>query len=100
MFHFLSKNRKNISFPLIGESSTKSAGVIIEIPANTFLRIIINISPNLELISLHKSVDTLESIESSSIIKKLTSVNLFLKVALELSFKRSSFAPGLILRPE
>ena len=47
--------------------------------------------------SVHKSLDTTES---SSIIKNFFSDNLFLKAALDLSFKSSNFVLGLILRPE
>ena len=57
------------------------ATVIAERAGNAFLGIIINISPNLESISVHKSLDT---IESSSIINNFTSDNLFLKTALDL----------------
>ena len=57
------------------------ATVIAERPGNAFSGIIINISPNLESISVHKSLDT---IESSSIINNFTSDNLFLKTALDL----------------
>ena len=38
--------------------------------------------------------------ESSLIIKKFTSDNLFLNVALDLSFKPDNFIPGLIPRRE
>ena len=87
----------NISFPLTGVSCSKSATVITERPTNTFSGIIINISPNLESISVHKLFDT---IESSSIINNFIYDNLFLKAALDLSFKPSNFVPGLIARPE
>ena len=68
-----------------------------ERPANSSSGIIVNISSNLELISIHKLLDT---IESSSIITNFTSDSLFLKAALDLSFKPSNFIPGLIPRPE
>ena len=47
--------------------------------------------------SVHKSLDTTES---SSITKNFFFDNLFLKAALDLSFKPSNFVLGLILRPE
>ena len=64
-----------------------------ERPANAFSGIITNISSNLELISIHKLLDT---IESSSIIKNFTSD----RAAVNLSFKPSNFISGLIPRPE
>lgn len=54
-------------------------------------------SPNLALIVVHKSLDT---IKSSYITIDFLSDNLFLKVALNLSFKLSAFVPELILRPQ
>ena len=66
--------------------------VTTETPANTFSGIIINISPNLESISVHKSLDTAEG---SPIIKNFTSDNVFIKAALDLSVK-----PALIPMPE
>ena len=56
-----------------------------------------NISHSLESISVPKLLNT---IESSSVIKSLTSDSLFFKAALYLSIKPSNFVPGLILRPE
>ena len=61
-----------------------------------FFAIIISISPNLESISVHKS---LEFMDSSSIIENFISDTYFLK-SLNLWFKPSSFVPGLIPRPE
>ena len=46
--------------------------------------------------SIHKLFDTIESL---SIINNFNSDNLFLKAALDFSFKPSNFAPGLITRP-
>ena len=46
---------------------------------------------------VHKSLDT---IKISSITTNVTSDNLFLKTALDLSFKPSSFVPGSVPRPE
>ena len=60
-----------------------------------FSGIIINISPNLESISVHKRLDTIESL---FIIKDLASDNSFHKAALDLLFKPSNFVPGLIPR--
>ena len=77
----LSKNWENISFPLTGGSSRKSATVITGIPTNAISGIIINVSSILESISAHKSLHT---IENSSIINNNTSHNLFLKAALDL----------------
>ena len=54
-------------------------------------------SSNFESISVHKSLDT---IESSSIINNFTSDNLFLKAALNLPFKPSNFVLNLIPRTE
>ena len=65
-------------------------------PSNTS-SIYIYISCNLELISTHKSLDT---IDSSSIVKNVTSDNLFFIAALDLSFKPSKLIPGLIPRPK
>ena len=93
----LSEKWGNISFLLTGAGWSKSATVITERPVNDFSGIVMNISPNLESISVHKSVDT---IESSSIINNFTSNSLFLKAALDLSFKPSNFVPGLIETPE
>ena len=59
-----------------------------ERPENVFSVIAINLSPNLEWISLYKS---LETIEQSSIIKNFNSDNLFLEAALDFSFKPSNF---------
>ena len=59
-----------------------------ERPENVFSVIVINISPNLEWISLYKSFET---IEKSSIITNFNSDNLFLEAALEFSFKPSNF---------
>ena len=59
-----------------------------ERPENVFSVIVINISANLEWISLYKSFDT---IEESSIIKNFNSDNLFLEAALDFSFKLSNF---------
>ena len=56
-----------------------------------------NISPNLESISVNKSLDT---IESSSIINNFTSDNLFFKAALDFPFKPCNFFHGLIARQE
>ena len=56
-----------------------------------FSGIIINVAPNLGSISVHKSLD---AIESTSIVKNFTSDGLFLKAALDLSFKPSNFVPG------
>ena len=56
-----------MSFFLTGRSYRPSATVITERPANAFSRIILNISPNLESISVHKSFETKEN---SSIINK------------------------------
>ena len=53
--------------------------------------------PNLESISVHKSLDTIERL---SIIKRFTFDNLFLKGALNLSFKQSNVVPNLIPRAE
>ena len=55
---------------------------------NVFSVIVINISANLEWISLYKYFDT---IEESSIIKNFNSDNLFLEAALDFSFKLSNF---------
>ena len=65
--------------------------------SSEFQGIIISIFPNLESNSVHRSLDTLES---SSIIKNFTSDNLFLKAALDMSFKTSGFIPGLVPKPE
>ena len=46
--------------------------------------------------SIHKLFDTIESL---SIINNFNSDNLFLKAALDFSFKPSNFVPGLITRP-
>ena len=46
---------------------------------------------NTESISVHKSVDTIESL---SLIKNFISHNIFLKAALNLSFKPSNSVPG------
>ena len=67
-----------------------------ERPANAFSENIINIFINLDSISVHKSLDNLES---SSIIKHITSDNLFPNAALDILFKPNSFVPGLIPRP-
>ena len=75
----LSENWENISFPLTGGRWSKSATVITERLTNAFLGMIINTSSNLEPISVH---------------------NLFVAVALDFSFRRSNFDPGLIPRPE
>ena len=75
----------------------KVATVVTERPRNAFSGIIKNISFSLELISIHKLLDT---IESSSIIKNFISDSLFLKAVLDLSFKPTNFIPGLIPRPE
>ena len=56
-----------------------------------------NIYPNLESITVYKSLDT---IESSFLIKSVTSDNLFLRATLDLPFKASNLVPGLIPRPE
>ena len=93
----LSESWENINFPKTGGSWRKSSTVMTERQANAFSGIIINISSNLELISIHKLLDT---IESSSIIKNFTSDSLFLNAALDLSNKPSNFIPGLIPRPE
>ena len=55
-----------------------------------------NISPNLESIPGHNSLD---NIECSSIFNSFTSDNLFIKGTLDLSFKSRNFFPGLIPRP-
>ena len=81
MFHSIPKNT---NFPLTWGSWRKSDTVIIERPANDFSGIIINISTRLKLISVHKSLDT---VENSTITKYFTSDRLFLKTALDLSFK-------------
>lgn len=51
---------------------------------------------NIESISVHKSVDTIESL---SLIKNFISHNIFLKAALNLSFKPSNSVTGLVPRP-
>ena len=63
----LAKNWQNIDFPLTGGSLSKSAAVITERAENGFSEIIIKVSLNLEWISVHKSIDT---IESEPIMKK------------------------------
>ena len=55
-----------------------------------------NISHSLESISVPKLLNT---IESSSVIKSLTSDNLFFKAALYLSIKPSNFVPGVNAAP-
>ena len=55
------------------------------------------IYPIFESITVHKPLDTIESL---FLIKNFTSDNLFLKAALDLPFKPGNFAPGLISRPE
>ena len=90
-----SKIHGNLTFSLAGGGWSKSATVITEIPANAFSGIIKNISPNLESISVHKYLYTKES---SSIIKNFASDNLFLKMALDLSFIPSNYVPGLIIQ--
>ena len=77
----LSQNRENASFPLNGGSWSKSATVKLKDQRMIFKGIVIIISLNIESKSFHKSLDT---IESSSIIKNFTSDNLFLKAALDL----------------
>ena len=69
-----------------------STTVITERPLNSFLGII-NTSPNPGSIFLHKSLDTTES---SSTIKVNTCNKLFLKAALDLSFRPSNFDADLI----
>ena len=65
----------NVSYyPVTGGSSTKSATVKTERLANAVSGIILNISPNLESLSVHKSRETMES---SSIIDNFTSVTYF-----------------------
>ena len=59
-----------------------------EKPANAFSGTIINISLNPEYVFVHKSLDT---IESSSIIKSFTSDKLFFKATLDFSFKPSNY---------
>ena len=54
-------------------------------------------SPNLESTYVHKSLNTIERL---SIIKRFTFDNLFLKGALNLSFKQSNVVPNLIPRAE
>ena len=76
---------------------SKSATGITERPANVVSGIIINISPNLESISVYK---LLETIEISSIINNSSSDNLFLKAALDFSFKPSNFFLGFISKSE
>ena len=68
------KIEKIKSFPVTGGSSTKSATVKTERLANAVSGIILNISPNLESLSVHKSRETMES---SSIIDNFTSVTYF-----------------------
>ena len=73
MFHTIPMRKwGNISFPLTGGSRSKSARVITERLANKILGIIINISPNLESMSLHKSLGTIEglSIDSNNLFSK------------------------------
>lgn len=62
-----------------------------------FLGIVVNTSLNLELISVHKSLDT---IQICSVIKNFNSDNLFLKAALDFSVRQSNFDPDLIPNPE
>ena len=57
---------------LIKESLRKKATVTTERQTNAFLGIIMNVSLNLELISVYKSLD---AIEKSSITKNFTSDN-------------------------
>ena len=73
---------------MTGGSWSKSVTAITERPAGAFSGIIINISPNLGSISVHKSLD---AIEISSIINNFTSDKLFIKVVMDLSFKPSKF---------
>ena len=73
MFHTIPMRKSgNISFALTGGSRSKSARVITERLANKILGIIINISPNLESMSLHKSLVTIEglSINSNNLFSK------------------------------
>ena len=71
--------------------SGMSAMVITKIPTYAFIGII-NTS-NLELIFVHKSLDTRES---SSTIKNFTCNKLFLEAVLYLSFRPSNFDADLI----
>ena len=57
----LSENFEDIFFPLTGGSGKKSNTVMIERSPLTFLVIIENISLNLESVSVHRSLDTIES---------------------------------------
>ena len=88
----LSENWENISF-LLTEVSWSNSGTTEKL-ANAFSGIIINFSPILESISVHKSLDTIESSSIYQVHK------LFLKAAFDLSFKPSGFIPILIPRPE
>ena len=54
-----------------------------------------NISPNLESMPDHNSLD---NIEYSSIFNSFTSDNVFIKATLDLSFKSRNFFPELIPR--
>ena len=89
---FLLENFANIDFPLTGGSQRRSAIVITERPANHkyFSQSWINICP--QIIWDHKTF--------FPIIKNFTSDNLFLKLAVDLSFKPSSFIPVSIPRLE
>ena len=51
-------------------------------------------------ILIRKRWESLDTIDSSWIIKSFTSDNLFLKAALDSSFKSSNLIPGLIPRRE
>ena len=101
MFHTIKSEKhlekwENKSFPLTGGTWSNSDRVTTERPGNIFSGIII-VSPKLLPIETLMPCKpwNLDTIENSSIIKNLTSNNLFLKVALDLSFKQSSFIPGL-----
>ena len=72
----LTENWEVISLPLTGGSWSKSATVMTKRPANAFSGILIHNSSNLESISAHKSLDTMES---PSVIINFTSDDLFLK---------------------
>ena len=93
----LSENWENVSFSLTEGSWSKLARVITERPTNTIPRILINISPNLESIAIHK---LLETIENLSIVNYVTSDSLFFVTALDFSFKPSNFVTGLSPRPK
>ena len=84
---------EKITLPMTGGSGNMPTSVITETAANAFSGIIINIFPKLESVSVHKSLNT---IETSSIVKNFTFDNLFLGANLYLSSKSSIFVPGLI----